>query len=60
MLRSIKQLYGDKLGASDGEFGHVNDFYFDDHEDSTVFLNCTGEAVEQGPAHELAPVGATE
>ena len=30
MLQSIKQLYGDKLGASDGEIGHVNDFYFDD------------------------------
>jgi hypothetical protein len=23
-------LYGDKLAASDGEIGHVNDFYFDD------------------------------
>jgi len=30
MLRSIKQLYGDKLGTSDGEIGHVKDFYFDD------------------------------
>ena len=30
MLRSIKQLYGDKLNASDGEIGHVKDFYFDD------------------------------
>jgi len=30
MLRSIKQIYGDKLGASDGEIGHVKDFYFDD------------------------------
>jgi sporulation protein YlmC with PRC-barrel domain len=30
MLRSIKQLLGDKLGASDGEIGHVKDFYFDD------------------------------
>ena len=28
MLRSIKQLYGKKLGASDGEIGHVEDFYF--------------------------------
>jgi hypothetical protein len=31
MLRSIKQLYGNHLGASDGEIGHVKDFYFDDH-----------------------------
>lgn len=30
MLRSIKQLYGNKLGASDGDIGHVKDFYFDD------------------------------
>ncbi len=32
MLRSIKQIYGDKLGASDGEIGHVKDFYFDDQD----------------------------
>jgi hypothetical protein len=31
MLRSIKQLYGDSLGASDGNIGHIKDFYFDDH-----------------------------
>jgi hypothetical protein len=30
MLRSIKQLYGHSLGASDGEIGQVKDFYFDD------------------------------
>src|SRR5271165_2946171 len=30
MLRSVKQLYGNSLGASDGEIGHVKDFYFDD------------------------------
>ena len=30
MLQSIKQLYGNKLGAADGELGHVKDFYFDD------------------------------
>jgi len=30
MLRSIKQLYGHKLGAKDGEIGQVKDFYFDD------------------------------
>jgi uncharacterized protein YrrD len=30
MLQSIKNLYGHKLGASDGEIGHVKDFYFDD------------------------------
>ena len=30
MLQSIKQLYGSKLSAVDGEIGHVKDFYFDD------------------------------
>ena len=30
MLQSIKQLYGNQLGATDGEIGHVKDFYFDD------------------------------
>jgi len=30
MFKNIKQLYGKKLGASDGDIGHVKDFYFDD------------------------------
>lgn len=30
MYQDIKQLYGRKLRASDGEIGHVQDFYFDD------------------------------
>jgi len=30
MLQSIKLLYGEKLGALDGEIGQVKDFYFDD------------------------------
>ena len=29
MLRSLKQLYGEKLGATDGEIGTIKDFYFD-------------------------------
>jgi len=32
MLRSIKQLYGDKLASPDGEIGRVKDFYFDDRQ----------------------------
>ena len=31
MLQSIKQLCGHKLGASDGDIGQVQDFYFNDH-----------------------------
>lgn len=30
MLQNIKTLYGHTLSASDGEVGHVKDFYFDD------------------------------
>ena len=30
MLQSVKQLFGSRLGASDGDIGHVKDFYFDD------------------------------
>jgi len=30
MLHNIKELYGNKLAASDGDIGHVEDFYFDD------------------------------
>jgi hypothetical protein len=30
MLQTIKQIYGKGLHASDGEIGHVQDFYFDD------------------------------
>lgn len=30
MLRSSKQLSGFTVGATDGEIGHVDDFYFDD------------------------------
>ena len=30
MLQNIKELYGDKLTALDGEIGRVKDFYFDD------------------------------
>jgi hypothetical protein len=38
MLRSIKQLYGDKLGAADGKIGHVKDFYFDDQNWAVRYL----------------------
>lgn len=30
MVRSIQQLFGNQLGASDGEIGSVKDLYFDD------------------------------
>lgn len=30
MLHNIKELYGNALAATDGDIGHVKDFYFDD------------------------------
>ena len=38
MLQSIEQLYGEKLGASDGEIGQVKDFYFDDQNWAVRYL----------------------
>jgi hypothetical protein len=38
MLISIKNVYGDKLGATDGDFGHVKDFYFGDQTSVVRYL----------------------
>jgi hypothetical protein len=38
MLQSIKKLYGEKLGALDGEIGHVKDFYFSDQSWAVRYL----------------------
>ncbi len=38
MLRNVKKLFEDKLGASDGEIGHVKDFYFDDQKWTVRYL----------------------
>jgi hypothetical protein len=38
VLQSIKQLYGEKLGALDGEIGQVKDFYFDDQNWAVRYL----------------------
>jgi hypothetical protein len=89
-LRSTQAVNGYHLKASDGIVGHVGDFMMDAQSwairklviktghrfsgnevqipvrkverisfvDSTVFVNLTREAVEQSPAHHLAPVSA--
>lgn len=38
MARSIKQLYGNRLAANDGEIGSVRDFYFDDQSWATRYV----------------------
>ena len=46
MLRSLKQIYGKTLGASDGDIGHLVDFYFDDHKWVIRYLIVdTGQSV---------------
>jgi hypothetical protein len=91
-LRSTQAVNGYHIKASDGLIGHVCDFMMDDkswaigqlivktghrffgkevqiptgkverisYEDSTVFVNLTKEAVEQCPAHHLAPFSAKD
>ena len=91
-LRSTKAVNGYDIQASDGAIGHICDFMMDDrswainqlviktghrfsgrevqmptskvgrisYEKSAVFVNLTSEAVEQSPAHHLAPVGAVD
>ena len=64
MLRSLKELYGNKLGASDGEIGRVSDVYFDDQNwairylvaDTSTWL--TGRKVLISP-HSLASLAAS-
>ncbi len=38
MLQNIKKLYGQKLAATDGEIGHIKDFYFDDQRWAVRYL----------------------
>jgi len=63
MLRSLKQLYGHKLGAKDGEIGQIKDFYFDDQNWTIRYLVAdtgswlTGRKVLISP-HSLASPAA--
>ena len=38
MLQSIQKFHGSKLGASDGDIGHVKDFYFSDRSWAVRYL----------------------
>jgi hypothetical protein len=58
MLPSINHLFGNKLGALDGEIGQVKDVYFDDEDwatrisygESKAYVNLNTEAVERSAA----------
>lgn len=64
MLRSIKQLYGAKIGSAEGELGHVKDFYFDDQNWAVRYLVVDtgtwlpGREVLVSP-HSVGPIPAT-
>jgi PRC-barrel domain protein len=64
MLRSLKQLYGHKLGAKDGEIGQIKDFYFDDQNWTIRYLVAdtgswlTGRKVLISP-HSLASLAVS-
>jgi uncharacterized protein YrrD len=61
MLRSLKQLYGDQLRASDGDIGHIKDFYFDDRNFTVRYVVAdtgswlTGRQVLLSP-HSFGPL----
>lgn len=38
MLKNINDIYGTRLAATDGEIGHVKDFYFDDESWAVRYL----------------------
>jgi hypothetical protein len=65
MLRSLKQLYGNQLGASDGKIGHVKDFYFEDQTWTIRYLVADTDAWLPGrqvliPPHSLGRLDQAE
>ena len=65
MLQSLHQRFGEKLRGSDGEIGHVKDFYFDDTtwnvrylvadtglypEGKVLLVNLTRQQIEDSPS----------
>jgi hypothetical protein len=55
VLRNLTQLYGDKLGALDGEVGHVKDFYFDDQSWTVRYVVADTETWLPGRQVLLSP-----
>ena len=55
MLHSIQQRYGEKLRATDGEIGHVRDFYFDDKNWTVRYLVAdTGRMAHRSPGADFS------
>ena len=50
MLKNIKEMYGSRLAALDGDIGHVKDFYFDDKSWVIRYLVAdTGAVADRAP-----------
>lgn len=55
MIRNIKDLHDKKLAASDGDIGHVSDFYFDDMTWAVRYLVANTDALMDGRRVLLSP-----
>jgi hypothetical protein len=55
MLKNIKELYGHKLNAMDGEIGRVRDFFFDDRSWAIRYLVADTGSWMEGKMVLLAP-----
>jgi hypothetical protein len=60
MVISIKQTYGEKLGATDGEIGRVKDFYFDDKNWAVRYVVAETEAWLTGRQVLISPYSLGE
>jgi hypothetical protein len=60
MLRSLKQLVGYRIHASDGELGQAQDFYFDDHTWRVRYLVVNLEGSPLGEEVLISPTSVEE
>jgi hypothetical protein len=60
MLRSLKALFGYRILATDGEIGHVHDFYFDDEHWKVRYLVVDTGGWLNGRLVLLSPVALSE
>lgn len=60
MLRSLKHLQGSKIVATDGDIGHVEEFYFDDERWVIRYLVVDTTAWRLGPQVLVSPIAVRE
>lgn len=59
MLRSVNELQGYKLHATDGDIGHVDEFFFDDHEWGVRYLVANTGNWLPGKQVLISPIAIT-